>query len=154
MGNCAKLQKYEKKITFCFQCLTSHFFFVFLQFRFKIMTQDLDKIIVVGDRVLIKPNDGVDRTKSGLYLPAGYQDKETVQSGYILKCGPGYPLPSMDEGEIWNPKKSDTRYMPLQVQQGDLALFLQKNAIEIKYNGQKYFIVPQNAILLVERDEF
>ena len=131
-----------------------HFFFVFLQIHSINMTQDLDKIIVVGDRVLIKPNDGVDRTKSGLYLPAGYQDKETVQSGYILKCGPGYPLPSMDEGEVWNPQKSDTRYMPLQVQQGDLALFLQKNAIEIKYNGQKYFIVPQNAILLVERDEF
>ena len=118
------------------------------------MTQDLDKIIVVGDRVLIKPNDGADRTKSGLYLPAGYQDKETVQSGYILKCGPGYALPSLDEGEVWNPKSADTRYMPLQVKQGDLALFLQKNAIEIKYNGQKYFIVPQNAILLVERDEF
>ncbi len=118
------------------------------------MTKDLDKIIVVGDRVLIKPNDGADRTKSGLYLPAGYQDKETVQSGYILKCGPGYPLPNLDEGEVWNPKKGDTRYMPLQVQQGDLALFLQKNAIEIKYNGQKYYIVPQNAILLVERDEF
>ena len=93
------------------------------------MTKDLDKLIVVGDRVLIKPNDATDRTKSGLYLPAGYQDKENVQSGYILKCGPGYPLPNMEEGESWNHK-------------------------EIKYDGDKYFIVPQSAILLVERDEF
>ena len=118
------------------------------------MTKDLDKIIVVGDRVLIKPNSAIDRTKSGLFLPAGYQDKETVQSGYILKCGPGYPLPNMDEGESWSRKNDDARYLPLQVQPGDLALFLQKNAIEIKYEGEKYFIVPQNAILLVERDEF
>ena len=118
------------------------------------MTANLDKIIVVGDRVLIKPNDAIDRTKSGLYLPAGYQDKELVQSGYILKCGPGYPLPNMEEGETWNKKNNDARYLPLQVQPGDLALFLQKNAIEIKYNSEKFYIVPQNAILLVERDDF
>lgn len=118
------------------------------------MTTNIDKIIVVGDRVLIKPNDSADRTKSGLYLPAGYQDKEKIQSGYILKCGPGYPLPNMEEGESWNHKGNDPRYLPLQVQPGDLALFLQKNAIEIKYDGDKYFIVPQSAILLVERDEF
>ncbi len=132
----------------------NHFFFVFLQFQSNRMTTQLDKIIVVGDRVLIKPNDSADRTKSGLYLPAGYQDKEKIQSGYILKCGPGYPLPSLDEGESWNHSSQDMHYMPLQVQPGDLALFLQKNAIEIKYNNDKYFIVPQNAILLVERDEF
>ena len=118
------------------------------------MTNTLDKIIVVGDRVLIKPDDSVDRTKSGLYLPAGYKDNEKVLSGYILKCGPGYPLPSMDEGEVWESRDKSPRYLPLQVQPGDLALFLSKNAIEIKYNNQKYFIVPQNAILLVERDEF
>ena len=118
------------------------------------MTNNIDKLIVVGDRVLIKPNDAVDRTSSGLYLPAGYKDKENIQSGYILKCGPGYPLPSMDEGESWNHQKDAPRYLPLQVQPGDLAIFLQKNAIEIKYNNEKYFIVPQNAILLVERDEF
>ena len=66
----------------------------------------------------------------------------------------GYPLPNMEEGESWNHKGNDPRYLPLQVQPGDLALFLQKNAIEIKYDGDKYFIVPQSAILLVERDEF
>lgn len=118
------------------------------------MTANIEKLIVVGDRVLIKPNDAIDRTSSGLYLPAGYKDKEDIQSGYILKCGPGYPLPSMEDGEVWNQKCNTPRYLPLQVQPGDLALFLQKNAIEIKYNNEKYFIVPQNAILLVERDEF
>ena len=118
------------------------------------MTANIEKLIVVGDRVLIKPNDAIDRTSSGLYLPAGYKDKENIQSGYILKCGPGYPLPSMEDGEVWNQKSNPPRYLPLQVQPGDLALFLQKNAIEIKYNNEKYFIVPQNAILLVERDEF
>lgn len=117
------------------------------------MKNDIDKIIVVGDRVLVKPNDAADRTKSGLFLPAGYQDKEIVQSGYIVKCGPGYPLPSMEEGESWR-AQSGSRYVPLQVEAGDMALFLQKEAIEIKYGGERYFIVPQSAILLVEREPF
>jgi co-chaperonin GroES (HSP10) len=81
-------------------------------------------------------------------------DKEDIQKGYILKCGPGYALPSMDDSETWNPKKNNTNYLPLQVKPGDLAIFLQKGATEIKYNGEKYYIVPQNAILLVERDDF
>lgn len=118
------------------------------------MNIDLDKLIIIGDRVLIKPIGGADKTKSGLYLPAGYKDKEEIQKGYILKCGPGYALPSMDESETWNPKKNNTNYLPLQVKPGDLAIFLQKGATEIKYNGEKYYIVPQNAIMLVERDDF
>lgn len=118
------------------------------------MKPNLDKIIVVGDRVLIQPGTAAKRTKSGLLLPAGYQEKEEIQSGYILKCGPGYALPSMEEDEAWNQQHKEVRYLPLQVKPGDLAIFMQKNAVEIKYDGDKYFIVPQNAILLVERDDF
>lgn len=117
--------------------------------------KDLNKLIVVGDRVLVKLTDEAERTKSGLYLPAGYQQKEEIHTGYILKAGPGYAIPSMDmDGESWNGKSNEVRYIPLQVQPGDLAIFMKKNAVEIKYDGEKYYIVPQNAILMVERDEF
>lgn len=115
---------------------------------------DLDRILVVGDRVLLKPEVATQRTKSGLFLPAGYQDKEDVMSGYIVKCGPGYALPSSEEGDDWWKKDNAPKYLPLQVQPGDFALFLQKGAVEIKYDNEKYFVVPQNAILLVEREEF
>lgn len=115
---------------------------------------NIDKLIVIGDRVLIKQGTAAQRTKSGLFLPAGYQEKEDIQSGYILKCGPGYALPNLENDEEWNPKDKEPKYLPLQVKPGDLAIFMQKNAVEIKYNGEKYFIVPQSAILLVERDEF
>lgn len=115
---------------------------------------NIDKLIVIGDRVLIKQGTAAQRTKSGLFLPAGYQEKEDIQSGYILKCGPGYALPNLESDEEWNPKDKEPKYLPLQVKPGDLAIFMQKNAVEIKYNGEKYFIVPQSAILLVERDEF
>ncbi|MDY5969433.1 MAG: co-chaperone GroES family protein [Bacteroidales bacterium] len=115
------------------------------------MKSSLDRINVVGDRVLIEPAVGEERTKGGLILPATYQEKADLATGYILKCGPGYALPGADEDEQWNPKKAEPRYLPLQVRPGDMAVFLRKNAVEVKYEGEKYFVVPQNAILLVER---
>ena len=114
----------------------------------------IDNLIVVGDRVLIEPSMVTKKTKGGLLLPAGYQEKEEVQTGYIIKCGPGYPQPSSGEGEDWNPADKEPRYLPLQVKPGDMAIYMAKNAIEIKYDSKKYFIVPQNAILMVEREEF
>jgi co-chaperonin GroES (HSP10) len=115
---------------------------------------NIDNLIVIGDRVLIEPSLATKKTKGGLLLPAGYQEKEEVQTGYILKCGPGYPLPSSGDGEEWNPADREPRYLPLQVKPGDRAIFLLKNAVEIKYDSKKYFIVPQQAILMVEREEF
>ena len=115
---------------------------------------NIDKLIVIGDRVLIEPAVATHKTKGGLLLPAGYQEKEEIQTGYIVKVGPGYPLPSSDDGESWNPGDGEPKYLPLQVRAGDMAIFMLKNAVELKYDGQKYFIVPQSAILLVTREEF
>ena len=114
----------------------------------------LKKLIVVGDRVLIKPTKQSDKTASGLYLPPGVQEKEKIQSGYVIKVGPGYPLPlPADEDEMWKGKDEQVKYLPLQAQEGDLAIFLQKGAIEVMYEEEKYFIVPQASILMLEREE-
>ena len=114
----------------------------------------LKKIIVVGDRVLIRPKKQTDKTASGLYLPPGVQEKEKIQSGYIIKVGPGYPIPTpADEEERWKGKEEMVKYLPLQAQEGDLAIFLQKGAVEVIYESEKYFIVPQASILMLEREE-
>jgi chaperonin GroES len=114
----------------------------------------LRKLIVVGDRVLIKPAKQNDKTASGLYLPPGVQEKEKIQSGYVIKVGPGYPLPvPADEDEMWKGKEEAVKYLPLQAQEGDLAIFLQKGAIEVMYEDEKYFIVPQASILMLEREQ-
>lgn len=114
----------------------------------------LKKLIVVGDRVLIRPAKQSDKTSSGLYLPPGVQEKEKIQSGYVIKVGPGYPLPMpVDEDDMWKGKDEQVKYLPLQAQEGDLAIFLQKGAIEVIYEDEKYFIVPQASILMLERDE-
>lgn len=114
----------------------------------------LKKLIVVGDRVLIKPAKNADKTASGLYLPPSVQEKEKIQSGYVIKVGPGYPLPlPADDTDLWKGKEDQIKYLPLQAQEGDLAIFLQKGAIEVMYEEEKYFIVPQASILMLEREE-
>ncbi|HEU5146900.1 MAG TPA: co-chaperone GroES family protein [Chryseosolibacter sp.] len=114
----------------------------------------LKKLIVVGDRVLIQPTKQTDKTESGLYLPPGVQEKEKIQSGYVIKVGPGYPLPlPADEDEMWKGKEEQVKYLPLQAQEGDLAIFLQRGAVEVIYEKEKYFIVPQASILMLEREE-
>ncbi len=113
----------------------------------------LRKLIVVGDRVLIKPQKESEKTESGIFLPPGVQEREKIQTGYIVKAGPGYPIPMSSEDEDWKPEDEKIKYIPLQAKEGDKAIFLQKTAFEIKYEGEKYFIVPQSSILMLEREE-
>src|SRR5699024_9929441 len=109
----------------------------------------LKKVIVVGDKVLIKPTKQNEKSNSGLYLPPGVEEKEKVHKGYVMKTGPGYivPLPAEEE-EPWRREEEKVKYIPLQAEEGDLALFLINAAIEIRYANEKYYIVPHHAILL------
>ena len=113
----------------------------------------LQKLIIIGDRVLIRPTRPNERTESGLYLPPGVQEKEKVQQGYVIKTGPGYVLPMPAEDESWKGAEEQVKYIPLQAREGDLAIFLVSGATEVMYQGEKYFIVPQSAILMLEREE-
>lgn len=113
----------------------------------------LKKLIVIGDRVLIRLSKADERTQTGLYLPPGVQEKEKVQQGYVIKTGPGYAIPLPVESEPWKSEEEQVKYIPLQVREGDLAIFLFNGATEIVYEGEKYFIVPQGAILMLERDD-
>lgn len=113
----------------------------------------LKKLIIIGDRVLIHPTRPNERTQTGLYLPPGVQEKEKVQQGYVIKIGPGYAIPMPPEEESWKAQEEQVKYVPLQAREGDLAIFLLSGATEIMYQGEKYFIVPQGAILMLEREE-
>jgi chaperonin GroES len=111
------------------------------------------KLVVIGDRVLIRLTKPNERTETGLYLPPGVQEKEKVQQGYIIKTGPGYAIPMPVDDEPWKNEDDQVKYVPLQAREGDIAIFLLSGATEVIYEGNKYFIVPQSAILLLERDE-
>ena len=114
---------------------------------------NFDKFIVVGDRILVKPQEESGRTTSGLYLPAGVTEKEKVQSGYVIKVGPGYATAAQIDDEPWKEKNDNVKYIPLQAKEGDIAIFLRKEAFEIEFEKQKYLIVPQSAVLLLIRNE-
>ncbi len=113
-------------------------------------------ILVVGDRVLLRPDKSEGRTKVGLYLPQSVLAKEPVQVGRVMATGPGIAVPSMsqDFGEPWqeHPKK-EPQYIPMQAEIGDLALFLKKEGVDILYNDEEFVVVPQSAILLLIRGE-
>ena len=116
--------------------------------------KNLEKFFMVGDRVLVKPKTPSSKTKSGLYLPPNVQESEKLQSGYIVKVGPGYPIPAVsEEDEVWKQKQDHVKYVPLQAQRGDMAIYLNKSGFEIEFNNEKYIILPHSAILMIIRDE-
>lgn len=116
--------------------------------------QSLDKFIMVGDRILIKPKSPMDKTRSGLFLPPGVHEKEKIQSGYVVKVGPGYPIPAInDVDEPWKDKSDEVKYVPLQPKEGDLAIYMQNSAFEIEFKKEKYVIVPNSAVLMLIRDD-
>lgn len=116
--------------------------------------KDLEKFILVGDRVLIKPKNPSQKTSSGLILPPTVQENEKVLSGYVVKVGPGYPIPALtDEDEPWKEKRESVKYVPLQAQVGDMAIYLNKSGYEIEFHEEKYIILPHSAVLMLIRDE-
>lgn len=112
------------------------------------------QLLVVGDRVLIEPDAGEERTEVGLYLPKWAVEKESVQSGKIVATGPGTPLPDFKEvdDEPWRVSRRESRHIPMQAREGDFAVFLRKAAVEIKVEGKTYLVVPQAAILILMRE--
>jgi chaperonin GroES len=115
--------------------------------------KDLDKLIVIGDRILIRPKVPQSKTKAGLLLPPGVNENEKVQIGYVMKVGPGYPIPSVnDADEPWKNRSDEPKYVPLQPKVGDQAVYLQNSAIEIEFNSEKFVVVSHSAILLLLRD--
>jgi chaperonin GroES len=111
------------------------------------------QMIVVGDRVLLEQEDGQETTKAGLYLPPSVREKDKVTMGKVVKVGPGFPIPNpnFNEDEPWSSPKDPMKYIPLQVHEGDYAIYLREQAIDIEFEGKKYQIVPQSAVLLIVR---
>ena len=114
----------------------------------------MKELIVVGDRVLVVPEEGEERTQVGLYLPASAIDARQVQGGRVVALGPGIPVahPDTPDDEPWKRERPRARYMPMQADVGDYALFFRKAGVDITFEGKRYFVVPHDAILVLVRD--
>ncbi|MFQ5549699.1 MAG: co-chaperone GroES [Gemmatimonadales bacterium] len=119
------------------------------------MSEPHKKLIVIGDRVLVAPAEGEERTSVGLYLPPTAVDQKAVQGGRILATGPGTPLvePNSLSEEPWKDTTNETKFVPMQAEPGDFALFFRKSAVEITFEAKKYLVVPQAAILVLVRSD-
>lgn len=112
------------------------------------------ELIIIGDRVLIEPDEKIDKTNSGLFLPPTVKEKEKIMAGRIIKVGPGYPVtnPAAVLEEPWKQNTAEPiKYIPLQAQEGDYAFFIKDAALEIEFEDKKYFIVPHSALLAIIR---
>ena len=111
------------------------------------------KLIVIGDRLLIKPLKSDQKTASKVIPPSGVQEKEKVQQGYVIKSGPGYAIPMPVENEPLENRRRAGKIYPPRAQRRDLAIFLLSGATEVMYENEKYFIVPQSAILMRREED-
>ena len=121
------------------------------------MRRNNKQLIVVGDRVLVRPEDGDERSKVGLYIPATAIDNQAVQSGEVVATGPGTPLPDLGDhpDEPWRigATRPAAKFVPMQARLGDFALFFRKAAVEVTFEGERYLVVPQAALLALVRDD-
>jgi len=91
------------------------------------------KIKPLGDRVLVRPLETMEKSKSGIVLPA--TAKEKPQEGEILSAGDG--------------KYIDGKLVPLAVKKGDKVLFSKYGGDEIKLDGEELKIMQENDILAI-----
>ena len=86
----------------------------------------------LGDRILVEPSEGEDKTSSGLLLPE--TAKEKPQQGKVLAAGPGR-------------RDDDGKRIEMDLKTGDTILFAKYAGTEIKIDGKKLLIMKETDVL-------
>jgi chaperonin GroES len=90
------------------------------------------KLQPLADRVLVKPMEKEEKTKSGIYLPD--TAKEKPQEGEIMAVGPGKMT---DEG----------KRIPMDLKVGDRVIYAKYGGTEIKVDDKELMILREADIL-------
>jgi chaperonin GroES len=90
------------------------------------------KLQPLADRVLVKPTEREEKTKSGIYLPD--TAKEKPQEGEVLAVGPGK-------------MSDDGKRIPLDVKVGDKVIYAKYGGTEIKVDDEELIILRESDIL-------
>lgn len=86
----------------------------------------------LGDRVLVKPAEREEQTKSGIFLPDTAQEKP--QEGTIIEVGPGRVT-------------DDGKRIPMDLKKGDMVLYAKYGGTEIKEDDEEYLLLTERDIL-------
>ena len=90
------------------------------------------KLQPLGDRVLIKPMEKEEVTKSGIVLPD--TAKEKPQEGEVIAVGPGRLT-------------EDGKRIVMDVEVGDKIIYAKYAGTEIKLDGEEFIILRETDIL-------
>ncbi len=85
----------------------------------------------LGDRVIVEPGEGEEKTPSGIVIPD--TAKEKPQEGKVLAVGPG----RYEEGKL----------IPLDVKVGDTVIYSKYGGTEVKVGGKEMLILSERDIL-------
>jgi len=88
----------------------------------------------LGDRVIIQPFEGLEKTKGGILIPD--TAKEKPQEGKIVAVGTGK-------------KTDDGKVIPLSVKVGDKVLYGKYSGTNITIDGEEYLIVREEEIVAI-----
>jgi|SRR6266699_1027443 chaperonin GroES len=88
----------------------------------------------LGDRVVVKPVEKEEMTKSGIVIPDTVQEKP--QQGIVEAVGTGRIL---DNG---------TR-VPMELEVGDRVLYAKYSGSEYKLDDNEYLIIPERDVLAI-----
>ena len=88
----------------------------------------------LGDRIVVRPLDAQEKTKSGLVLPD--TAKEKPQEAKVIAVGTGRLL---DDGTV----------KPLEVKNGDRVLYGKYSGTEVSVEGDEVLILREEDVLAV-----
>lgn len=89
------------------------------------------KLKPLADRIVVKPADAEEKTKSGIVLPDSAKEKPT--KGKVVAVGPG---------------KQDEKGKPMElgVRVGDTVFYGKYSGTEVEVNGEKLVIVRESEL--------
>lgn len=90
------------------------------------------KLQPMGDRLVVKPMQSEEKTKSGIYLPD--TAKEKPQEGKVVAVGPGRVT-------------DDGKRIPMDVEIGDIVVYAKYGGSEIKIDDEELIIMRESDIL-------
>ncbi len=91
------------------------------------------KLRPLEDRVVVKPIEVEEKTKSGIVLPD--TAKERPQQGEIIAVGPG--------------RYEDGKRVPMEVKAGDIVIYSKYGGSEVKVEGEEYLILSMRDVMAV-----
>lgn len=91
------------------------------------------KLEPLADRVVVKPSESEEVTKSGIVLPD--TAKEKPQEGEVIAVGPG--------------KYEEGKRIPLEVKVGDKVIYSKYGGTEVKVEEVEHLILRESDILAI-----